>query len=117
VLAAGALITPLMTIWQMRLLEPTARRLFGLPGAMAVRGVGASLSRTGVATAALAVAVATVIGIGTMIQSFRASLAEWLDTTLVADFYLTGDDALLSQADLTRLEAVPGVAGLGLLRF
>jgi putative ABC transport system permease protein len=38
---------------------------------MAIRGTTASLSRTGVAVAALAVAVATVIGVGLMVSSFR----------------------------------------------
>src|SRR5690606_6268532 len=71
VLVAGALTTPAVTTALMRALEPPVERGFGIPGLLAVRGVTASLSRTGVATAALAVAVATVIGIGMMIASFR----------------------------------------------
>ncbi|MEM9552900.1 MAG: FtsX-like permease family protein [Acidobacteriota bacterium] len=58
-------------------------------GAMAARGVAATLSRTGVATAALVVAVATTVGIGVMIDSFRATLVRWLDTTLQADVFVT----------------------------
>ncbi len=55
VLAAGALATPAAAVILMRLSEGPARRIFRLPGVLAVRGVSASLSRTGVATAALAV--------------------------------------------------------------
>ena len=80
VLAAGAMLIPLATHGLMRLIERPAALLAGLPGRMAVRGVTDSLSRTGVATAALAVAVATVMSIGLMIASFRASLIEWIDT-------------------------------------
>lgn len=120
VLVAGAMLTPAATSLIMKALEPAAERGFGLPGLLAVRGVTASLSRTGVATAALAVAVATVIGVGLMISSFRASLVEWLDTTLTADLYISlGDasDASLDDALLERIESVPGVLGLSLTQF
>ena len=121
VLCAGAMLTPTTTMALMRLLEPAAKRSFGLAGLMAIRGVSASLSRTGVATAALAVAVATVIGIGLMIGSFRASLVSWLDTTLTADIYLSLDqgasDSPLSSADVAAIEALPEVRGVSLTRF
>jgi putative ABC transport system permease protein len=120
VLCAGALLTPGATAGLMRILAPPAARL-GLETLLAVRGVRASLSRTGVATAALAVAVATVIGIGLMIGSFRSSLVDWLHTTLSADIYVTLDDAgaaaPLSAAMLKRIEALPSVRGVGLTRF
>src|SRR5690606_32860602 len=66
ILGAGALLTPAATVTLMRLAERPAEALLGLPGLLAARGVTASLSRTGVATAALAVAVAAVIGVGIM---------------------------------------------------
>ncbi|HEY8452406.1 MAG TPA: FtsX-like permease family protein [Natronosporangium sp.] len=119
VLAAGALLTPAAALLLARLLEPAARRAVGLPGVLAVRGVGASLSRTGVATAALAVAVATVIGVGLMIASFRESLVGWLGTTLTADVYVTFGDAPGTAADdevARGLVALPGVAGVSLTR-
>jgi putative ABC transport system permease protein len=83
----------------MGVLDRVLSRRAGIPVALAVRGVSASLSRTGVATAALAVAVATVNGVGLMIASFRASLDDWLRTTLTADIYLTTveDDSVLSR--------------------
>src|SRR5690606_5374058 len=87
ILGAGALLTPAATVALMRLAERPADALLGLPGLLAARGVTASLSRTGVATAALAVAVAAVIGVGIMIGSFRTSLERWLDSTLTADIY------------------------------
>lgn len=118
VLAGAAMLTPAATRVLMAVLEPVGRRL-GLPVVLALREVGAGLSRTGVATAALAVAVATVVGIGLMIESFRASLVTWLDTSLTADIYVTftepvgGDD--LSER-LAALEETRGVEGYGLTR-
>ena len=67
VLAAGALLTPLATVALMSAIDGLLGRRGGIPVTLAVRGVSASLSRTGVATAALAVAVATVNGVGLMI--------------------------------------------------
>jgi putative ABC transport system permease protein len=119
VLCAGALVTPAATSYLMKLILPLAERVGGLAGTMAVRGVSGSLSRTGVATAALAVAVATVIGVGLMIASFRASLVEWLDTTLTADVYVSaaGDgEGGLSRDTLATIQALPEVRGLSLTR-
>ncbi|HET7133377.1 MAG TPA: FtsX-like permease family protein, partial [Gammaproteobacteria bacterium] len=118
VLAAGALLTPAATVLLMRGIELAAGRFLGLPEVLAVRGVTASLSRTGVATAALAVAIATVNGVGLMISSFRSSLAEWLDTTLTADLYIgfDADGVPLAAADIGAMESIPGVAGMSLTR-
>lgn len=122
VLMAGALLTPLSTTGLMKLAEPLVGKLFGISGSLAVRGVTSSLSRTGVATAALTVAVATVIGVGIMIASFRVSLVQWLDSTLVADLYLRTDDQLeehdpFTQSRLAAIQNLPGVKGLSLSRF
>lgn len=119
VLAAGALLTPLATVALMTGLERLFGRFLGLPVVIAIRGVSASLSRTGVATAALAVAVATVNGVGLMIGSFRESLSSWLQTTLTADIYVTVDPSApleLSADSLAALRRVPGVAGVSLAR-
>jgi putative ABC transport system permease protein len=118
VLAASALLIPAATLLLMRAIERGVGRFLPLSGLLAVRGVGASLSRTGVATAALAIAVATVNGVGLMISSFRTSLADWLDTTLTADLYVGLDSggAALSDAELARLAEIPGVEGLSLTR-
>ena len=122
IIVAGALLIPTGTTWLLRLAEPAAERGFGIPGSLAVRGVSASLSRTGVAAAALSVGVATVIGVGVMIGSFRVSLAQWLDATLIADVYLSVPDSTtrqttFSETQLAAIEAVPEVSGISLSRF
>jgi len=55
---------------------------------LAVRGVAASVSRAGLAIAALTIAVAVSVGVGSMIESFRGTIAEWLDQILQADIYV-----------------------------
>ena len=56
---------------------------------LACADVGASLSRTGVAIAALGMALTAMIGVAIMVQSFRESLREWLTRTIRADVYVT----------------------------
>lgn len=58
------------------------------PARLALGGVADSLSRTGVAVAALAMAVTAMIGISIMVDSFRESLRDWLAHTLPADIYV-----------------------------
>jgi putative ABC transport system permease protein len=118
VLAAGALLTPMLTVALMQAIDRVVGRRLGLPVSLAVRGVNASLSRTGVATAALAIAVATVNGVGLMIASFRVSLDAWLDTTLTADVYISAadDGGLAEVVESGALAGIPGVEGLALTR-
>jgi putative ABC transport system permease protein len=119
ILAAGALLTPLATIVMMGALDRMLAGRAGVAVTLAVRGVSASLSRTGVATAALAIAVATVNGVGLMIASFRSSLDDWLQTTLTADVYVSAaaDDAALTRlVESGALAKVPGVDALALTR-
>jgi len=82
---------------------------------LAIKGVGGTLSRTGLAIAALTIAVAVSIGIGIMIESFRGSIAEWLEQILQADLYITSpsptprSSPLLAPGLAGRLVSIPGV--------
>ncbi len=66
-----------------------ARRVLGVQGGLALRGVSASLSRTGVAVSALTLAVATTVGVAVMIDSFRSTVEAWLHQTLQADVFVS----------------------------
>jgi putative ABC transport system permease protein len=88
------------------------------PLRLALGGIAGSLSRTGVAVAALAMAVAAMIGISIMVDSFRESLRDWLSQTLQADIYVGAPgpgfarpERRLDAAVAAALERVPGVAG------
>lgn len=114
VLSCAVLVTPLMWL-AMKLIEPAARH-WGLLVSMAVRGVSSSLSRTGVATAALVVAVAMTLGVALMVSSFRSTLSSWLHTTLEADVYVAPVDFASRSArqalDPKLLERLLGASGL-----
>ncbi|MCP4204621.1 MAG: ABC transporter permease [bacterium] len=126
VLVGMACLTPATTLVLMRLLTPGAGRVFGNLGRLSARGVVATLSRTGVAIAALMMTVAVTVGVDVMIRSFRGTVDRWLAYSLPADLYLTSQGALtdrytaspaaLSAADITKLRALEGVARVTTVR-
>ncbi len=118
-----AFLTPAITILLMRLCQPLLSVCFGILGRMSARGVVASLSRTAVAIAALMIAVATVVGVGIMIGSFRQTVVRWLETSLQADIYISPASLIhqkrrvaLDPDFLKRLTVTPGVESVSTYR-
>ena len=96
---------------------PAALQALAAAGArLACADIAASLSRTGVAIAALGMALAAMIGVAIMVESFRESLREWLLQTVRADIYVSAPgvaDSLERRLDpqvIEALLAVPGIA-------
>ncbi|HVH83413.1 MAG TPA: FtsX-like permease family protein, partial [Steroidobacteraceae bacterium] len=113
-LLAAAAVTPAM----LRVLAAAASRLSAGTSSvarLAWADVGASLSRTGVAIAALGMALTAMIGVGVMVESFRESLREWLVQTMRADVYVTapgvteGLERRLEPEVIRAILAVPGI--------
>ncbi|HXH04682.1 MAG TPA: FtsX-like permease family protein [Candidatus Competibacteraceae bacterium] len=117
-LAGCALLSPglpLLLAWALRRvwlwLPPTLR--------MAGRSLGRHLSRTGVAVAALSVALAASLGVGVMVDSFRGGVEIWLRQLLSADLYLAPveqDGTALRPEVVAALQRLPEQAGLNLSR-
>jgi putative ABC transport system permease protein len=112
-----ALVAPVATVGLMALAAPLLGRFAGTLGRLAAGTVTRSVARTGVAVAALSVAVSVTIGIGLMIRSFRATVENWLDLTLRADVFVAAPaiggaraQPIVSADVAPRLAAVPGVA-------
>ncbi|WP_026841917.1 ABC transporter permease [Citrifermentans bremense] len=123
VIVGYTLLVPAALLAFSRALRPAMGKLAGSIGKMAARGVAVSLSRTGVATAALVVAVSAGIGVGIMVGGFRLTVQNWLANWLQADVYLTSADKSggryrppLNPALVQRLSSLPGTAGFTLSR-
>jgi putative ABC transport system permease protein len=109
-----------LTPWVLRALARAASRAIcaiSSVGRFALEDVAASLSRTGVAVAALGMAIAAMIGVSIMVASFRASLRDWLAATMRADIYVAAPgpgvgrpERRIEPAVLRSLIAAPGVA-------
>lgn len=108
------------------LLTGLARRLTGerrLLARMASRDVARHLSRTGVAAAALMIALAATVGVGVTIDSFRGGVVIWIENLVNADIYIAppsfeeGDYSIpLRPEVIAGLRAAAGVGGLSLYR-
>jgi putative ABC transport system permease protein len=119
-LTGCAALAPAAVLLGARAASAVLGRLRGATGRLAARSISAGLSRTGVATAALALALAVTSGVSLMVTSFRAAVERWLASTLRADVYVTAPmlvstrpDAPLPPALVARLRGLPGVAGMG----
>lgn len=83
---------------------------------LAVGGIYRNISRTGLAIAALSIAVSATFGVDIMIGSFRSTVDQWLRTTLQSDVYVTAPstatttNARLPEPDsLLLARAIPGI--------
>ena len=90
-------------------LAPAAHRLAGMPARLAISGIAAGLSRTGVAVVALAVALSATIGVSVMVDSFRGSVSRWLEQSLQADIYAGVQRGALDPDLLEALRRIDGV--------
>ena len=96
---------------------------FGVIARIAARGLAESLGRTSVIVTAMAVATALVVGMAVMVGSFRATVVDWVEHRLQADFYVSpvgghvrGSSSTMSEELGARLATVPGVADVGRYR-
>jgi putative ABC transport system permease protein len=121
-LLSVAALTPAL----LRALARTAARITGRRSPVARLAFGdiaASLSRTGVAVAALGMALAAMIGVSIMVESFRESLREWLQQTMRADIYVTAPgpgagrpERRIDPEVLQALFATSGISDYGMSR-
>jgi putative ABC transport system permease protein len=121
-LVGVALVSPLLTAWLMRLLMPVLGRLFGVIGRMSARGVVSSISRTAIAIASLMVAVSVIIGLQSMIGSFRNTVESWLESSVTADVYISpptsanAGDPTIEPLVVEQLRNTAGVADVTVFR-
>lgn len=86
---------------------------------LAIANVAASLSRTGVAISALAIAFAVALGIEVMTGSFRVTVEDWLQQLMQSDLYVSvaeHDADGLNPDLLGPLRDLPGVAAVSAAR-
>ncbi|MFK7995239.1 MAG: FtsX-like permease family protein [Granulosicoccus sp.] len=98
-----------------RSLKPWLDKL-GVGMSLAAGGIYRNISRTGLAIAALSIAVSATFGVDVMIGSFRSTVDQWLSTTLQSDIYVTAPKAVstenarfLASDSLQLAKAIEGV--------
>jgi len=89
ILFGFGLLTPVITLLFTKIFERVFGRFLGILGRLPARMVAAEISRTGIAIAALMIAVSATIGMDLMIGSFRQTVAQWVHASLPADLYVS----------------------------
>ncbi|MEO6488279.1 MAG: FtsX-like permease family protein [Thermoanaerobaculia bacterium] len=88
VVAGFSLLAPSILRRTSTLLAPLMGRLFGIVGRLAAASIPASLRRTSIATAALALATGMMVAVALMVGSFRETVRIWVDQTVQSDLWL-----------------------------
>lgn len=121
--AACAAVSPRLSALALAAAGRLLAAPLGVIASVAARGLAASLGRTSVIVTAMAVAIGLVVSMGVTVGSFRETVADWLESRLKADFYVSpvadgarGAASTMSEAVAARLEAVPGVMDVGRFR-
>ena len=88
VVAGFSMLSPAIVSSIARIAASPLRRAFGIVGQLAARSLHASLRRTSIATAALALATGMMVAVALMVGSFRVTVNTWIDQTVRSDLWL-----------------------------
>jgi putative ABC transport system permease protein len=118
-----ALGMPTVVVVFGRFMRSGIGKLFGVEALLAMRSLEASIARSSVLTAALAISISMVASIGIMVGSFRETVRVWMNNELRADFYLrpavaaAADRHPTMSADIADgIARLPGVAAVDRFR-
>jgi putative ABC transport system permease protein len=123
VVIAFSLLSPMFLTIAASALSKPLRSVYGTIGQLASASLPASLRRTAVATAALALATGMMIAVALMVGSFRETVRVWVGQTVNSDLWLR-PAKLLSNADAAvfppaigeELKRVPFIAAIDRVR-
>ncbi len=112
-LLAPEVISRFARAWKWRAVEPR----------LAAQNLGRSLLRNSITIASLAAAVAMTVGVAVMVFSFRQTVGNWIDQTLVADLFIgpaaneiAGPNSFMLPETIRFLEQNPAVETIDTFR-
>jgi len=108
------LCVPLCLYGLLGVILHSAGRWLNLATLMALRNTRMAINRSGLAVAALCVAVSVTVGVGVMIGSFRGTVILWLEQSLPGDIQLTAvsGPALATGMPATLKDDLVGLSGI-----
>jgi len=110
-LAAESLIAP-----GVRVLQPLLARLLGTPGRLGAGFAQRNAARNGVAIGTVIVGVGLIIGVAAMTTGINRAIADWVDTTVVGDLFVTSPVPFAAdfEARAAAVDGIDAVSGVGL---
>ncbi len=123
VVVGFSLMSPMIVTVAASMFAGPLRAVYGTVGQLASASIRASLRRTAVAAAALAVATGMMIAVALMVGSFRETVRIWVNQTVSSDLWLR-PAKMLSNADAAlfppeigeELKRVPFIAAIDPIR-
>jgi putative ABC transport system permease protein len=123
VVVGFSLLSPMIVLAISSLLRRPLRAAYGIVGQLAAASIPASLRRTSIACAALAMATGMMIAVALMVGSFRETVRVWVDQTVSSDLWLrpakgltNADVALFPPSIVDELRRVPFIAAVDPVR-
>jgi len=119
---AGLLLTPLLSLVLAKLLRHPMKWLRPVEGALAADSLIQAPRRTSATVAALMLSLALVIGQGGVARASFDSIAEWIDSTLNPDLFVSASETLAARdfhfpaAMYADLKKIPGIADIQPIR-
>lgn len=121
ILAGFSAIAPELTARFSRIASAPVHRHIELR--LAAQNLGRTLLRNAITIASLAAAVAMTVGVAVMVFSFRQTVSDWINQTLVADLFIgpaanevAGPSSFVPPAAIDYLKANPAVTELDTYR-
>ena len=116
VVAGFSFLMPLLLAVFIVVMDRPLRKVAGVEGQLAARGLAASPSRISILTMSLATAVAMMASVAIMVSSFRHTVEVWAVQTLRADLFLKPaaqradpNDATIPAEAIDLVRSTPGV--------
>jgi putative ABC transport system permease protein len=99
-MAAVLLLAPALALWLTRGLRPVLGRLWPVEGALAADSLIQAPRRTSATVSALMLSLALTIGLAGVAGGSYRSIADWMDTALNPDLFVTASPTLTSRSFL-----------------
>jgi putative ABC transport system permease protein len=119
---AMLLLTPALSLFLAKVLRGPLKWVRPVEGALAADSLIQSPRRTSATVAALMLSLALVIALGGMARASYAEIAEWMDSTMNPDFFVTTSENISQRtfhfpdSMLAGLRRIPGIAEVQAVR-
>lgn len=104
-------LTPYLLRPTVALLRPFLKSIFGLAGKLGGDFALRNAARNGVAIGAVVVGLTLTVGVGGMVAGINRAIADWVDTTIVGDLFVTSPVGFPKGFKERALDALPELSG------
>lgn len=116
------LATPTLLPPALAILGPLLSRVMGTAGKLGASFARRNAARNGVAIGSVVVGMGLTIGVGAMVAGINGAIADWVDTTIVGDMFVTSPVSFPAEFESAVAAAIPGIdqvsgVGIRIVRF